>query len=76
MYDEIETKRKLRQTQAVLSRAEREVRTLRYLILLRERELRDIKGPCKINSCRLHRSHEGPCDIRPEIALPTDPRHG
>ena len=30
----------------------------------RERELLELKGPCSSSSCRLHYAHSGPCDIR------------
>lgn len=29
----------------------------------RERELLELKGPCRQNRCRLHRGHFGPCHI-------------
>lgn len=29
----------------------------------RERELLDLKGPCRVSVCRLHYAHAGPCDI-------------
>lgn len=32
----------------------------------RERELLELKGPCSNKTCRLHRAHSGPCDIRGE----------
>jgi hypothetical protein len=30
----------------------------------RERELLELKGPCSVKGCRLHYAHSGPCDIR------------
>ena len=30
----------------------------------REAELLDLKGPCRVSTCRLHQAHSGPCDIR------------
>jgi hypothetical protein len=33
----------------------------------RERELLEIKGPCWNATCRLHKAHFGPCDVREEL---------
>ena len=30
---------------------------------VRERELLTLKGPCRVEGCRLHYAHSGPCDI-------------
>lgn len=29
----------------------------------RERELLELKGPCSNNTCRLHYAHSGPCAV-------------
>ncbi|UGL63300.1 hypothetical protein SEA_TOKKI_77 [Arthrobacter phage Tokki] len=34
------------------------------VLRIRERELLKLKGPCSNKACRLHNSHEGPCDER------------
>lgn len=39
--------------------------SLRVVLADRERELLEIKGPCSVETCRLHYAHSGPCDIRP-----------
>jgi hypothetical protein len=43
---------------------EAEIRGLRAILEIRERELRDAKGPCSSKRCSLHRAHSGPCDIK------------
>lgn len=35
---------------------------VRAVLADRERELLDLKGPCRIAWCRLHYAHSGPCD--------------
>lgn len=38
--------------------------TARSILADRERELLNLKGPCRTPGCRLHRAHVGPCDIK------------
>jgi hypothetical protein len=35
--------------------------SLRAVLADRERELLEIKGPCRNPGCRLHYAHSGPC---------------
>ncbi len=44
----------------------------RIVLADRERELLEIKGPCSVETCRLHYAHSGPCDIRPAVTEATD----
>jgi len=48
----------LPEIRAVLVRA----RALEAVFAERERELLELKGPCRNTKCRLHRAHSGPCD--------------
>jgi hypothetical protein len=34
------------------------------ILAIREEELLKLKGPCRVNKCRLHYAHSGPCDIK------------
>jgi len=38
-----------------------QVSALVEVILIREAELRDVKGPCESPDCRLHYAHRGQC---------------
>lgn len=49
-----------------------ENRALRAVLAVRERELLELKGPCRNTACRLHRGHSGPCDC----VCTTDPKEG
>jgi len=46
---------------AVLVRA----RALEAVLAVRERELLELKGPCRNSKCRLHYAHSGPCYCEP-----------
>jgi hypothetical protein len=55
----------------VLSSAEIErllakVRATKAVLVERERELLELKGPCSWENCRLHYAHAGPCDADPD----------
>ena len=41
-----------------------QLRAVRAVLAERERELLDLKGPCSLETCRLHYAHAGPCDPR------------
>jgi hypothetical protein len=36
----------------------------RAIVEIRERELLELKGPCRTKGCRLHYAHSGPCDVK------------
>lgn len=40
----------------------RQVHILRHILDIRERELLEVKGPCRNKRCKLHYAHSGPCD--------------
>lgn len=40
-----------------------QLRATRAVCAERERELLELKGPCRCAGCRLHRAHAGPCNI-------------
>jgi hypothetical protein len=40
----------------------RKLDATRAVLLIRERELLALKGPCTNSSCPLHLAHSGPCD--------------
>jgi len=48
--------------EATIKRLQNQVSALVNILLIRETELRDIKGPCSNLACRLHYAHHGPCD--------------
>ena len=37
--------------------------SLRAVLADRERELLELKGPCRNVYCKLHYAHSGPCDV-------------
>lgn len=39
------------------------LRAARAILVVRERELLELAGPCSTTACRLHRAHSGPCHI-------------
>ena len=39
------------------------VSALEAVLIDRERELLEVKGPCSSSRCRLHYAHSGPCDM-------------
>lgn len=39
------------------------LRAARFVCAERERELLELKGPCRYATCRLHFAHAGPCDV-------------
>ncbi len=41
------------------------IRALEAVLAQRERELLELKGPCRNSKCRLHRAHSGPCYCEP-----------
>jgi hypothetical protein len=38
---------------------------LRAILAERERELLEVKGPCRFKDCSLHYAHYGPCNVKP-----------
>lgn len=46
-----------------VERLQIELRAVRAVCAERERELLELKGPCRNSTCRLHYAHAGPCDI-------------
>lgn len=44
-----------------LAEVERQLAATQFVCDERERELREVKGPCSNRNCRLHHLHAGPC---------------
>lgn len=40
------------------------LRACKKVLIERERELLELKGPCSNKSCTLHYAHSGPCDTK------------
>lgn len=38
------------------------LRAVAAVLVIREKELLDLKGPCSNKACPLHYAHSGPCD--------------
>jgi len=45
------------------AQADHIVAALRSILAERERELFELKGPCRFKACALHYAHFGPCNI-------------
>jgi hypothetical protein len=45
------------------------------VLVERERELLELKGPCSNKSCRLHRAHSGPCAPRGSAPVEGESQH-